>query len=208
MSLIFGNLTNQFVLFQIARTKAEAGDQDAINSLPAVAAAFRTVAAKDASYLVAIGKFIVFPRYIAFSFLLGCGMFACTYIYMFTWVYTGEVNAKRIRERYLQAVLRQDIQFFDNVGAGEVATRIQTDTRASFFPRLILTRNNDWLSDLVQQGISEKVALVVNFLSQFVTGFVLAYARSWRLALALSSILPCIGITGALMNKFVSKYMQ
>ena len=49
---------------------------------------------------------------------------------MSIWVYTGEVNAKRIRERYLQAVLRQDIAFFDKVGAGEVATRIQTDTRA------------------------------------------------------------------------------
>ena len=56
-------------------------------------------------------------------------MFACTFIYMYIWVYTGEVNAKRIRERYLQAVLRQDIAFFDNVGAGEVTTRIQTDTR-------------------------------------------------------------------------------
>jgi ATP-binding cassette, subfamily B (MDR/TAP), member 1 len=62
--------------------------------------------------------------------------------------------------------------------------------------------------DLVQQGISEKVALVVNFLSAFFTGFILAYIRSWRLALALSSILPCIGITGALMNKFVSRYKQ
>jgi ATP-binding cassette subfamily B (MDR/TAP) protein 1 len=61
---------------------------------------------------------------------------------------------------------------------------------------------------LVQQGISEKVALVVNFLAAFVTGFVLAYIRSWRLALALSSILPCIAITGAVMNKSVSKYMQ
>jgi len=48
---------------------------------------------------------------------------------MYVWVYTGEINAKRIRERYLQAVLRQDIAFFDNVGAGEVATRISTDTR-------------------------------------------------------------------------------
>jgi len=45
------------------------------------------------------------------------------------WVYTGEVNAKRIREKYLRAVLRQDIGWFDNVGPGEVATRIQTDTR-------------------------------------------------------------------------------
>ena len=58
-------------------------------------------------------------------------MLVCTYVYMYIWVYTGEVNAKRIRESYLQAVLRQDIAFFDNVGAGEVATRIQTDTRAS-----------------------------------------------------------------------------
>lgn len=60
----------------------------------------------------------------------------------------------------------------------------------------------------MQQGISEKVALVVNFLAAFVTGFVLAYIRSWRLALALSTILPCIAITGSVMNKFVSKYMQ
>ena len=61
--------------------------------------------------------------------LSGLGMFVCTAIYMACWVYTGEVNAKRVRERYLQAVLRQDIAFFDSVGAGEVATRIQTDTR-------------------------------------------------------------------------------
>ena len=56
-------------------------------------------------------------------------MCACTFIYMYFWVYTGEINAKRIRERYLQSVLRQDIAYFDNVGAGEIATRIQTDTR-------------------------------------------------------------------------------
>ena len=35
-----------------------------------------------------------------------------------------------------------------------------------------------------------------------------AFARSWRLALALSSILPCIGMAGAFMNIFISKYMQ
>jgi hypothetical protein len=63
-------------------------------------------------------------------------------------------------------------------------------------------------TDLVQQGTSEKVALVVNFLSAFATGFILAYARCWRLALALSSILPCVGVTGGVMNKFISRYMQ
>jgi ATP-binding cassette subfamily B (MDR/TAP) protein 1 len=66
-----------------------------------------------------------------FNTFVGIAMFVCTYVYMNIWVYTGEVNARRIRERYLQAILRQDIAFFDNVGAGEVATRIQTDTRGS-----------------------------------------------------------------------------
>ena len=56
-------------------------------------------------------------------------MFICTYLYMYIWVYTGEVNSRRIREKYLQAVLRQNIAFFDKVGPGEIATRIQTDTR-------------------------------------------------------------------------------
>jgi hypothetical protein len=64
----------------------------------------------------------------------GVGMFICTYIYMYIWVHTGEATAKRIRERYLKAILRQDIAFFDKVGPGEVTTRIQTDTRTWFFP--------------------------------------------------------------------------
>ena len=66
----------------------------------------------------------------------GIGLFVCTYAYMQIWVYTGEVNAKRLREKYLQSVLRQDIAYFDNVGAGEVATRIQTDTREFFISEM------------------------------------------------------------------------
>ena len=67
------------------------------------------------------------------NLFIGVGMFVCTFIYMSVWVYTGEVGSKRLRESYLRAVLRQDIAYFDNVGAGEVATRIQTDTRKFVF---------------------------------------------------------------------------
>ncbi|THU88633.1 P-loop containing nucleoside triphosphate hydrolase protein [Dendrothele bispora CBS 962.96] len=171
MTLLFGDLTLAFTDFQKALAALQAGEPVDFQS---IVDNFRSKASTDAIYLVVIG----------------CGMFICTYIYMYFWVYTGEVNAKRIRERYLQAVLRQDIAYFDKVGAGEVATRIQTDTH------------------LVQQGISEKVALVVNFLAAFFTGFILAYARNWRLALAMSSILPCIAIAGGVMNRFISRHMQ
>ncbi|KAL5482696.1 hypothetical protein ACEPAI_9290 [Sanghuangporus weigelae] len=173
MSIIFGNLTEAFVDFGTALQGV--GDGTATTEqLEDSAAHFRHVAALDASYLVYIGL----------------GILATTFMYMYAWVYTGEINSKRVRENYLRAILRQDIAFFDNVGAGEIASRIQTDTH------------------LIQMGISEKVAIVVQFLASFITGFVVAYARSWRLALALTSILPCIGIAGAVMNKFISKYMQ
>jgi len=59
-------------------------------------------------------------------------MFFFTFAYMCIWVHTGEVGAKRLRERYLEAVLRQNIAFFDDVGAGAVAAHIQTDTREYF----------------------------------------------------------------------------
>jgi len=58
---------------------------------------------------------------------------------MCLWGYTAEASAKRLRENYLRAVLRQDIAFFDNVGAGEVATRIQTDTRKFLTLTIILS---------------------------------------------------------------------
>lgn len=45
-------------------------------------------------------------------------------------------------------------------------------------------------------------------MAAFIVGFVIAFTRQWKLALAMSSIVPMIAITGGLMNKFISKYMQ
>ncbi|KAG8935087.1 GTPase-activating protein [Tulasnella sp. 418] len=172
MSLLFGNLTKAFVDFAIALNNANG--PDGAQRLEEARNRFKDVAAEDSLYLT----------------IIGIAMGVATWTYMVTWVYTGEVNSKRIREKYLESVLRQDIAFFDNLGAGEVATRIQTDTH------------------LIQQGISEKVALIASYLGAFFTGFILAYVRSWRLSLAISSILPCIAITGGIMTHFISQYMQ
>lgn len=77
---------------------------------------------------------------------------------MVTWTYTGEVNAKRIREKYLQAVLRQDIAYFDTLGPGEVTTRIQTDTRMSLSSVLsrLLTPSRSRTASHVRKGPSRR----------------------------------------------------
>lgn len=173
-AILFGNLTQDFVTFTTVLLKYQEGVEEAKQLLPLAAANFRHAAGIDATYLV----------------YLGIGLFVCTFVSFYSWVYTGEVNAKRIREYYLKAILRQDIAYFDDIGAGEITTRIQTDTH------------------LVQQGISEKVALAVSCVAAFLTGFIIAFVRSWRLALALSSILPAISLTAGIMNKFAADYTK
>ena len=146
MSLIFGRLTQDFVNFQIVRLNADNGDPASIAALPGVADGFRKATALDASYLVYIGISHALIDLLMGSCLMifaGVGMFVMNIIFMGIWAHTSEVAAKRLRESYLAAVLRQDIAYFDRIGAGEIATRIETDTREHLhpftFPPVILT---------------------------------------------------------------------
>ncbi len=128
MTVVFGALTSAFTSFQT----------DAVVDPAAARANLFDKVNQDVLYLV----------YIAIA------MIACTFIYMFCWVYTGEATTARVRRRYLAAVLRQNVGYFDKLGAGEVTTRIQTDTH------------------LLQEGISDKIAISVMFTSTFFTGFI------------------------------------
>jgi ATP-binding cassette subfamily B (MDR/TAP) protein 1 len=76
------------------------------------------------------------------------------------------------------------------MGPGEVTTRIETDTH------------------LIQEGISDKIAISVQFIAIFFAGFIIAIIRNWRLALVISTIIPCIGVAGGVMNTFITKYKQ
>ena len=51
--------------------------------------------------------------------------------------------------------MRQNIGFFDKLGAGEITTRITADT------------------NLVQDGISEKIGLTLAAIATFITAFVI-----------------------------------
>lgn len=67
----------------------------------------------------------------------------------------GEHITAKIREEFLQSCLRQNIAFFDKLGAGEVTTRITADT------------------NLIQEGISEKMSLTLTAVATFLSAFVI-----------------------------------
>jgi ATP-binding cassette, subfamily B (MDR/TAP), member 1 len=79
-------------------------------------------------------------------FYIGLGVLFSVYIANFCWIVSGERISRRIRAKYLEAVLRQNIAFFDRLGAGEVTNRVSHDV------------------DLIQDGISDKVSSLQNTL--------------------------------------------
>lgn len=166
MTLIFGKLTVSFTNFgsiadEIGRTGTT---PELLARLDDAKRKLKHDAGMNAVWLVVIGL----------------GIFVCNYTYMLIWNYTSEKQGKRIRAAYLAAVLRQEVAFFDDVGSGEIAARIQSDCH------------------LVQVGVGEKVPIGVQYISTFVAGFVIAYARSPRLAGVLTAIFPPILISGGI----------
>lgn len=166
MTILFGNLANKF----LASSNPNLTQQQKLQYFLDAA----HMVNRDAVYLV----------------IIGIASFIVIYVYMAVFVYTGEVITQRIRIEYLRAILRQDMAYFDTLGAGEITTRIQSDIQ------------------LIQDGISDKLPLMVAFISTFIAGFVVAYVRNWKLALVMTSILPCIVGSAIFMNIFVSKYQQ
>ena len=119
---------------------------------------------------------------------LAIGEFVTIYIATVGFIYTGEHISAKIREHYLASILRQNIGYFDRLGAGEITTRITADT------------------NLVQDGISEKVGLTLTAIATFVTAYVIAYVKYWKLSLILTSTIVAIVLTMGGLGGLITKY--
>ncbi|KAI9766804.1 MAG: GTPase-activating protein [Geoglossum simile] len=127
-------------------------------------------------------------RFTLYFVYLAIGEFVAIYIATVGFLYTGEHVSAKIREQYLAAILRQNIAFFDKLGAGEITTRITADM------------------NLVQDAISEKVALTLTALAMFLSAFVIGFATFWKLTLILTSMVVLIVMIMGMGSSFIVKY--
>ncbi|XP_073294013.1 ABC transporter B family member 19 [Primulina huaijiensis] len=120
---------------------------------------------KYALYFVYLGLIVCISSY---------GEIAC-------WMYSGERQVGALRKKYLEAVLKQDVGFFDtDARTGDIVFSVSTDTL------------------LVQDAISEKVGNFIHYLSTFLAGLVVGFVCSWRLALLSVAVIPGIAFAGGL----------
>ncbi|KAK8264896.1 hypothetical protein V6Z12_D12G141400 [Gossypium hirsutum] len=119
---------------------------------------------------------------------LAVGAGVAAFLQVSCWMVTGERQAARIRGLYLKTILRQDIAFFDvETNTGEVVGRMSGDTV------------------LIQDAMGEKVGKVLQLLSTFFGGFIIAFVKGWLLTLVMLSSIPLLVISGATMAVIISK---
>lgn len=161
-------------------------------ALPLMTIVFGSLAGKFAGFFngtVTGGEFEDTVSNLTLYFVyLAIGEFCATYIATVGFIYTGEHISGKLREQYLASILRQNIGYFDKLGAGEITTRITSDT------------------NLVQDGISEKVALTLTAIATFFSAYIIGFIKYWKLTLILTSSIVAIFLTMAILGQFIIKY--
>lgn len=127
-------------------------------------------------------------HFVLYFVYLGIAEFVVVWVSTVGFIYTGEHISAKIREHYLESCMRQNIGFFDKLGAGEVTTRITSDT------------------NLIQDGISEKVALTLSALATFISAFVIGFVKYWKLTLILLSTVVALLLNMGGGSTFIMKY--
>jgi ATP-binding cassette, subfamily B (MDR/TAP), member 1 len=129
-------------------------------------------------------------RFTIYFVYLAIGEFIFVYIATISFYHTGERIIRKLRHAYLEAIIRQNIAFFDILSAGEVTTRITSDM------------------NLIQEGITSKISLSLTAAATFTTAIVISFAEYWKLALILTSTVVTMAAAGAIGSSYAIKYTK
>ncbi|KAK7355536.1 hypothetical protein VNO80_14794 [Phaseolus coccineus] len=127
-------------------------------------------------------------KYAFYFLVVGAAIWASSWAEISCWMWTGERQSTRLRIRYLEAALDQDIQFFDTeVRTSDVVFAINTD------------------AVMVQDAVSEKLGNFIHYMATFVSGFVVGFTAVWQLALVTLAVVPIIAVIGGIHTTTLAK---
>jgi ABC-type multidrug transport system fused ATPase/permease subunit len=153
-----------------------------LNDFNAVSCDDPDTSTSDAQYQHDINQKILMIVYLAIA------QFVLIYAHLVCWSLYGARLAQRLRERYLESLLRQDPSYFDKLTPGEVASRLSADIQT------------------IRSGTSDKVGICLSSLSFFVTAYVVAFVKDYKLAAMLISLIPAYMLMSFVGSHYIEKY--
>ena len=122
--------------------------------------------------------------------VLGGSSFTCNMIHFNCFMRTSERITRRVKEACFVSLLQQECGYFDKATPGQIVGSI--------------TEN----SNLILGGIGDKLGVSLQFFSQFVAGFTIAYLKCWRVAAVMTACLPALSCTVGVLIIFVVKLVK
>jgi ATP-binding cassette subfamily B (MDR/TAP) protein 1 len=121
---------------------------------------------------------------------LGIAAFFTNYISTVGFIYTGEHITQKLRQKYLAAILHQNIAFFDKLGAGEITNRITGDMST------------------IQDGISYKVGFTMSGVATFFAALVVGFIKNWKLTFVMISVIVTMVVAMIGISKLMVRFKQ
>ncbi|KAI1390675.1 P-loop containing nucleoside triphosphate hydrolase protein [Hypoxylon trugodes] len=129
-------------------------------------------------------------QYVLFMVYLFIGRFVLGYVATLGFRIMSLRISSAMRLAYFKSLIGLPVSLLDTQPPGQVAAIITTT------------------ANTLQNGISERLAAIIQNLSMFVSAIVIAYSRSWKLSLVTSSGLLLITICYCITIPFVVKNMK
>uniref|UniRef100_A0A8C0HN39 Bile salt export pump n=1 Tax=Buteo japonicus TaxID=224669 RepID=A0A8C0HN39_9AVES len=117
----------------------------------------------------------------------------CIYFYTpqgYTFAKSGELLTRRLRKIGFQAMLGQDIGWFDDQknSPGALTTRLATD------------------ASQVQGATGSQIGMIVNSFTNIGVAMIIAFYFSWKLSLVILCFLPFLALSGAVQAKMLTGF--
>uniref|UniRef100_A0A669QVA0 ATP binding cassette subfamily B member 1 n=1 Tax=Phasianus colchicus TaxID=9054 RepID=A0A669QVA0_PHACC len=119
---------------------------------------------------------------------IAAAVLVAAYVQTSFWTLAAGRQVKKIRENFFHAIMRQDIGWFDVNDAGELNTRLIDDVSK------------------INEGIGDKIGLLIQSETTFITGFIVGLVRGWKLTLVILAVSPVLGLSAALWAKILTAF--
>uniref|UniRef100_A0A8C3RHT2 ATP binding cassette subfamily B member 11 n=1 Tax=Cyanoderma ruficeps TaxID=181631 RepID=A0A8C3RHT2_9PASS len=122
--------------------------------------------------------------------LVGVLSFFTQFLQGYTFAKSGELLTRRLRKVGFQAMLGQDIGWFDDRknSPGALTTRLATD------------------ASQVQGATGSQIGMIVNSITNIGVAMIIAFYFSWKLSLVIMCFLPFLALSGAVQAKMLTGF--
>ncbi|XP_064573876.1 bile salt export pump isoform X5 [Zonotrichia leucophrys gambelii] len=122
--------------------------------------------------------------------LVGVLSFLTQFLQGYTFAKSGELLTRRLRKIGFQAMLGQDIGWFDDRknSPGALTTRLATD------------------ASQVQGATGSQIGMIVNSFTNIGVAMIIAFYFSWKLSLVILCFLPFLALSGAVQAKMLTGF--